>query len=170
MVLHRLCWESATVRQERQTAEKVRGGRRKGSRGGSESWSLEVWDARERLQLYGVAITDAIVQELTIMPRNKDDNDNDDDSIILCPSLSFIYLKSDHNAGGVRVETVEEMVISRWKTPNRKLREVRFDIPGLRKLGLESERARACMRGRGTCGTYLLEREVRVIYFRFDLF
>lgn len=88
------------------------------------------------LRLYGMLFNAYLIEELTVRPGNE--------NAVLCPSLLKISLSCKENLG-LRVETVDEMIVSRWMANKRSLREVQLGIPGFENFVVESERTRACV-------------------------
>jgi len=83
--------------------------------------------------------------------RTNDDDDARESSrsrrrsaLSLCPRLAEIKFKFEDKLE-LRKESVEEMIVSRWKKSQAGLRTVTLHIPGFENLGKESERVRACV-------------------------
>ncbi len=102
---------------------------------------LGILDNLERLALWGVAVDNELIESLTI--RTEEAGTGEGSSTLMCPSLSSATFWLSENPG-IQKESVEEMIVSRWKAKKR-LHEIAFFIPGFENLENESERVRACV-------------------------
>ncbi len=109
---------------------------------------LSLLGGLERLWVNGVVLDNELFESLTM---HSDGADNP-----LCPSLSGLHLLLSGiglpdkviKEMGLRKETVEEMIVSRWEAAEKtRLREVTLFIPGFENFRKRSERVRACIEG-----------------------
>ncbi len=110
---------------------------------------LRLFDDLERLSLSGLILDDELIEDLTLVCTNDDAARESSrrrrrSAFSLCPRLVEIKFKFEDKLE-LRKESVEEMIVSRWKQSQAGLRAVTLRIPGFENLGRESERVRACV-------------------------